>query len=65
MVYDYGGAMMIKNKHQILLDDAKESDLKLWDGVLKYRIDKRLKDNNEAVILLLKIGIKHHDGEVL
>lgn len=57
--------MMIKNKHQILLDDAKESDLKLWDGVLKYRIDKRLKDNNEAVILLLKIGIKHHDGEVL
>jgi hypothetical protein len=33
---------------------------KLWDEVLKYRIDHKLKNNNEAVIKLLKkaLGVK-------
>lgn len=55
---------MIKVKHQILLDDQVESDLKLWDEVLKYRITMRLKDNNEAVIELLKKGIKFQNSGV-
>ena len=31
---------------------------KLWNEVLKYRIDKGLKNNNEAVIDLIKKGLK-------
>jgi hypothetical protein len=54
---------MIKAKHQLLLDDSKESDLKLWDNVLKYRIDCRLSNNNEAVIELLKKGIRFKNKE--
>ncbi|HLC71963.1 MAG TPA: hypothetical protein VJH37_00100 [Candidatus Nanoarchaeia archaeon] len=30
----------------------------LWNEVLKYRIDKGLKNNNEAVIELIKKGLK-------
>lgn len=49
---------MFKVKHQISLDDEDESHKLLWDNVLRYRIDNRLADNNEAVIALLKIGVK-------
>jgi len=31
---------------------------KLWNEVLKYRIDKGLKNNNEAVLDLIKKGLK-------
>jgi hypothetical protein len=48
---------MIKAKHQLLLDSESESDLKLWDNVLKYRIDKRLNNNNDAVKELLRKGL--------
>lgn len=54
---------MEKVKHQLSLDDSKESDLKLWDEVLKYRIDKRLSNNNQAVIELLSKGIKFQKKE--
>ena len=30
----------------------------LWNEVLKYRIDKGLQNNNEAVIELIKKGLK-------
>lgn len=33
-------------------------DDKLWNEVLKYRIDKGLKNNNEAVADLIKKGLK-------
>lgn len=35
-----------------------DCDDKLWNEVLKYRIDKGLKNNNEAVIELLQKGLK-------
>lgn len=37
-----------------------DTDDKLWDEVLKYRIDHKLKNNNEAVVKLLKkaLGLK-------
>ena len=31
-----------------------DCDDKLWNEVLKYRIDHKLKNNNEAVVKLLK-----------
>jgi len=31
---------------------------KLWNEVLKYRIDSGFKNNNEAVIELIKKGLK-------
>ena len=31
---------------------------KLWNEVLKYRIDSGLKNNNEAVVSLIKKGLK-------
>lgn len=31
---------------------------KLWNEVLKYKIDKGLKNNNEAVVELIKKGLK-------
>ncbi len=31
---------------------------KLWNEVLKYRIDKGLNNNNEAVVDLIKKGLK-------
>ena len=34
------------------------SDDELWNKVLKYRIDKGFKNNNEAVIDLIKKGLK-------
>jgi hypothetical protein len=39
---------------KLLLD----CDNKLWNEVLKYKIDKGLKNNNEAVIELIKKGLK-------
>lgn len=33
-------------------------DNKLWNEVLKYKIDMGLKNNNEAVIRLLKKSLK-------
>lgn len=33
-------------------------DNDLWDKVLKFRIDKKFKNNNEAVIDLIKKGLK-------
>ena len=35
-----------------------DCDNKLWNEVLKYRIDKGLKNNNEAVLDLIKKGLK-------
>ncbi len=37
-----------------------EADNELWKDVLKFKIDKNLKNNNEAVIELIKIGLKKH-----
>lgn len=39
---------------KLLLD----CDDKLWNEVLKYKIDEGMKNNNEAVIELLKKGLK-------
>ena len=39
-----------------LLLDANDE---LWNEVLKYRIDRRFKNNNEAVVELIKKGLKH------
>jgi len=39
---------------KLLLD----CDDKLWNEVLKYKIDKGFKNNNEAVIDLIKKGLK-------
>lgn len=33
-------------------------DEKTWKEVLKYRIDRDLKNNNEAVVELIKKGLK-------
>jgi len=35
-----------------------DCDDKLWNEVLKYKIDKGLKNNNEAVAELIKKGLK-------
>ncbi len=35
-----------------------DCDDKLWNEVLKYRIDKGLKNNNEAVVELIDMGLK-------
>jgi len=34
------------------------ADEKLWKEVLKFKIDENLKNNNEAVIKLIKKGLK-------
>jgi len=36
-----------------------DCDDKLWNEVLKYRIDNGLKNNNNAVIDLIKKGLKN------
>lgn len=36
-----------------------DCDDPLWRKVLKYKIDKGLKNNNEAVIKLIKKGLSH------
>jgi hypothetical protein len=33
-------------------------DDKTWKEVLKYKIDNDLKNNNEAVVKLIRIGLK-------
>lgn len=38
-----------------LILDVEEQ---LWREVLKFKIDKGLKNNNEAVIRLIRIGLK-------
>lgn len=40
---------------KLLLD----TDDKLWNEVLKFRIDKGLKNNNEAVNELIRRGLKY------
>ena len=35
-----------------------DCDDALWNEVLKYRIDRGLKNNNQAVIDLIKMGLK-------
>ena len=40
---------------KLLLD----CDDKLWNEVLKYKIDKGFKNNNEAVVDLIKKGLKN------
>ena len=45
--------MLIMAKKLIL-----DCDNKLWNEVLKYKIDKGLKNNNEAVNKLIKKGLK-------
>ena len=35
-----------------------DCDEKLWKEVLKFRIDKNLKNNNQAVKLLIEKGLK-------
>lgn len=39
---------------KLILDIDEET----WKEVLKYKIDQNLKNNNIAVIKLLKIGLK-------
>jgi len=34
-----------------------DCDDELWDNVLKYKIDKKLKNNNLAVVELLEKGL--------
>jgi hypothetical protein len=34
-------------------------DEELWKEVLKYKIDSDLKNNNEAVVKLIKKGLKN------
>ena len=34
-------------------------DEELWKEVLKYKIDNDLKNNNEAVVNLIKKGLNH------
>lgn len=36
-----------------------DCDDKLWNEVLKYKIDSGVKNNNEAVIKLIKKGLKN------
>ena len=35
-----------------------DCDDDLWNEVLKYRIDKKLKNNNSAVLDLIKKGLR-------
>ena len=35
-----------------------DTDEKLWKDVLKFKIDKGFKNNNEAVVELIKRGLK-------
>jgi len=44
--------MLMPKKLILDIDDA------LWKEVLKYKIDNDLKNNNEAVVKLIKIGLK-------
>lgn len=39
-----------------------DTDDKIWNKVLKYKIDNNFKNNNEAVIDLIKKGL-NQDGE--
>ena len=39
---------------KLILDIDEET----WKKVLKYRIDQELKNNNEAVVELIKKGLK-------
>lgn len=39
---------------KLILDIDEET----WKAVLKYKIDKSLKNNNEAVAALIKKGLK-------
>jgi hypothetical protein len=40
---------------KLILDIDDET----WKEVLKYKIDKDLKNNNEAVVKLIKKGLQH------
>lgn len=40
---------------KLILDIEEE----LWKEVLKYKIDSDLKNNNEAVVKLIKLGLKN------
>ena len=40
---------------KLILDIDEET----WKEVLKYKIDKGFKNNNEAVGVLIKKGLKH------
>ena len=44
---------MMPKKHTIDADDD------LWSQVLKHKIDSKFKNINEAVLDLLKKGLKH------
>jgi len=39
-----------------------DTDNKIWNKVLKYKIDNNFKNNNEAVIDLIKKGL-NQDGK--
>jgi len=45
---------MLTMAKKLILD----CDNKLWNEVLKYKIDKALKNNNQAVIKLIEKGLK-------
>ncbi len=36
-----------------------DTDNKMWNKVLKYKIDKGFKNNNEAVLDLIKKGLEN------
>ena len=38
-----------------------DTDNKIWNKVLKYKIDNNFKNNNEAVIDLIKKGLNQNE----
>lgn len=53
--------MTTKSHSQALIMAKKlilDCDDDLWAEVLKYKIDKRLKKNNDAVVELIKKGLR-------
>jgi hypothetical protein len=41
---------------------ALDCDDELWNLVLKFKIDNHLKKNNDAVLMLLKRGLKNESS---
>ena len=54
-MFKYKLLISINNMAKKLILDC---DDKLWNLVLKFRIDNALKNNNEAVVKLIEKGLK-------
>jgi len=50
---------MVVNMPKKLILDIDDGT---WKKVLKYKIDNDLRNNNEAVVNLVKSGLKNKDG---